>query len=362
MAGLRSNSAWWAIQKQTTAGTAAAGTAASVYKIPFAGGSIGPVRETDRLSETDSSIDQGDPYVSASGVEGSPEAYARDAYLPLLLHGALNGAITTTGAADPYTHTIDAGTNALPLFTIWKNIGGTDTGASTATTGKHILEQYVDCRVGSLTISGEAGSPLTVACGIQGRIPTRLDAGPGGVASNAINTDPVYTFSHSTDYVANPDTSLITIGATGIGTTFRVRSFELTVENNLSRQQTNSVYPLDTAPGIREVSLGFDLIFEDRREYDLFHYGAAGTAGPQEISPNIYTISTSTTFTFRRQASPLRELTFTIPKIAYEEFPVEADPGGDPIVVPVRAVALRNTPIVSASVKNGLAGTAYASA
>lgn len=351
MAGIRSNSAWWAIQKQATPGTAAAGTAASVHKIPFAGGSIGPVRETDRLSETDASIDQGDPYVTASGVEGSPEAYARDAYLPLLLHGALNGNIVTTGAADPWTHTIDAGTNPLPLFTLWKNVGGADAAA--------VVEQYLDCRIGSLTVSGEAGGPLTVAAGIQGRVPVRLDTLPAGVNGAVINTDPVYLFHHATDYAASPDVSLITLGAGGA--TFKVRSFELTVENNLSRQQTNSVYPLDTAPGVREVSLGFDLIFDSRAEYDKFHYGAVA-AGPQEISPNIYTINSNTTFTFRRQATPAREISFVIPKIAYEEFPVEPDPGGDPIVVPVRAVALRNTPIVTGIVKNDKAATAYAAA
>jgi hypothetical protein len=358
MAGLRSNSAWWAIQKQLAQGTAAAGTAASAFKIPFAGGSIGPVRETDRLAETDSSVDQGDPYVTASGVEGSPEAYVRDSYLPLLLHGVLNGAIVSSGTTN-FTHQIDAAANDMPYYTIWKDIGAQSATTPFAALAPGIMEKFVDCRIGSATISAEAGSPLTIAAGIQGRIPTNEDA-PASIAGLAMSQDPVYLYSHATDYAANPDVSLIKLNN---GATFKIRSFELTIENNVSRQQTNTVYPLDVPAGVREVTLGFDLVFDDNSMYEQYHY-----AGGVDATTNIYTLGSTIAapgaqFIFRRGTN--NEVSFTLPKIAVEEFPVEPDPGGDPIVVPVRGVALRGTatdPIVRATVKNQNAGTAYAGA
>jgi hypothetical protein len=127
-----------------------------------------------------------------------------------------------------------------------------------------------------------------------------------------------------------------------------VGSFELTIENNLSLQQTDSSVPYDVVEGTREISLGFDLIFEDLSEYNKFHYGgAAGTT----ISPNIFT--TSALFTFTKGAN--NSVAFNLPNIAYEEFPVEPDPGGDPVTVSVRAVAQRGGTILTATVKNQVA-------
>ncbi len=92
-------------------------------------------------------------------------------------------------------------------------------------------------------------------------------------------------------------------------------------------------------------------MFEDIAEYAKFHYGgAAGTT----ISPNIFTTSAVFTFTLSANA----EISFTLPSIAYEEFPVEADPGGDPIVVSARAVAQKATGspnLVTVTLKNAIA-------
>jgi hypothetical protein len=50
------------------------------------------------------------------------------------------------------------------------------------------------------------------------------------------------------------------------------------------------------------------------------------------------------------------ELSFTLPSIAYEEFPVEINTGGDPIVSSVRAASQRSgSPDVTAVVKNQVA-------
>jgi hypothetical protein len=328
MAGLRGNTAWLLAQKQSAKGTLATPVApvatpgtAGGWKMPFSGGNIGPVRETDALSETDSSRDVGVSYVSSSGVEGSPEFYVRDASIPFWLLASL-GAIATGGTTPNFEHTITPAAS-LPYISCWRNISDT------------LWESYRDCKVGSLSISAEAGGTLTATAGIQGVLPTRLTSAPGAVVD--LDDGPVYKFHD------RPSAGVVTLGG---GATALVRSFELTIENNLQRQQTDAVTPYDVYEGQREVSLGFDLIFESLDEYNKFHYGgAAGTA----IANDIFT--TSAVFTFERGVN--NSIAFNLPSIAYQEFPVEPNAGGDPIVASVRAVAQRSgSPVVTATVKN----------
>jgi hypothetical protein len=318
MAGLRGNQAWLLAAKQATKGTPATVAAATTYKNPFTGGNIAPVRETDNLSETDASRDQGVAYVTTSGVEGSPELYARDDSAGAYLFWAL-GAVATTGTTN-FTHVITP-SNTLPYVTFWRNISNT------------LYERFTDCKVSSLTISAEAGSPLSIATSVQGLQATRLTADP-----DATNLVPL-----ASGAVYNYNDAAVVLGG---GATALVRSFELTIENNVSRQQTDDVVPYDVVEGTREVSLSFDLLFESLDEYNKFHYGgAAGTS----ISKDIFT--TSALFTFTKGAN--NEISFNLPSIAYSEFNPEPDPGGDPITVSVSAVAQRGaSPVVTATVKN----------
>jgi hypothetical protein len=320
MAGLKGNVAWVMAAKQSVKGTAATTGAATTYKMPLTGGGLAPTRATDNLSETDASRDRGVTYVSQTGVEGTPEFYVRDASAGFWLHKVL-GADAATGTTN-YVHTITP-SNTLPYITAWRMIGDT------------LFEEFRDCKVGSLTVSAEAGAPLTMSAGIMGLRSTRLTAAPDNATPIAMDAGAVYNFNDAT----------VTLGG---GATALVRSFELTVENNLSLQQTDDSVPYDVVEGVREISLGFDLIFETLDEYNKFHYGgAAGTA----ISPTIFT--TSALFEFSKGVN--NSVAFNLPSIAYEEFPVDADPGGDPIVASVRAVAQRGGTILTATVKNQVA-------
>ena len=318
MAGLRGNLAWLMAAKQPAKGTVATIAAGTTYKNPFSGGSIGPVRETDNLSETDASRDRGVTYVTAAGVEGDPEFYVRDSSAGAWLFWAL-GAVATTGTTN-FVHTITP-SNTLPYITVWRDIGDT------------LYEQYRDCKVSTLTVSAGTSEPLTMTAGIQGAQATRLTTAPDSGTPIAVQSSAVYSFNEST----------ITLGG---GATALISSFELTIENNVTRQQTDDVSPYDVVEGVREVSLGFDMIFETLAEYNSFHYG--GPSGTT-VSPTIFT--TSAVFSFDKGAN--NSISFNLPSIAYEEFPVDPDPGGDPITVSVRASAQRGgSPVVTATVKN----------
>lgn len=327
MAGLKGNIAWLLAQAQSAKGAAPTISITKAHKMPMTGGNISPTRTTERLSETDASRDAGLTYVQQTGVEGSPEFYARDATLPFWLWAGM-GSIATSGTTPDFEHVVTPG-NSLPYITTWRNIGDV------------LYERFLDCKVGSIGVSADAGSPLTVSAGIQGLQASRLTAAPDTATPVAIDAGTVYNFNKAT----------VTLGG---GVTALVSSFEMTIENNVSTQQTDDSVPYDVVEGLREVSLGFDLIFETLAEYNKFHYGgAAGVA----IDPNIFT--TSAIFTFTEGVA--NEISFNFPSIAYEEFPVEPDPGGDPIVASVRAVGQRSgSPIVTATIKNQTPATFYA--
>lgn len=319
MAGLRGNIAWLMAAKQSAKGTPATVAAGTTLKMPLTGGNMGPVRETDNLSETDASRDAGQAYVTTSAVEGTPEFYVRDS-IGWWLHKVL-GADAVTGSTN-FVHTITPA-NTLPYITAWKMLGDT------------LWERYQDCKVGSLTLSADAGAPLTASVNIQGVNATRLTSTPDPTTLAPVDSGLPYSFNEAT----------VTLGG---GATALVRSFELSIENNITRQQTDGVEPYDVVEGSREISLGFDLIFETLDEYNKFHYGgAAGTV----VSPNIF--STSAVFTFTKGVN--NEISFNLPNIAYQEFPVEPDAGGDPVVASVRAVAQRGGTTLTATAKNQIA-------
>lgn len=307
MAGIAGNRAYVGVAKQTAKGTPAA---APIYKFPFTGGNIGPDRSIGRLSETDSSRDRGTAYVQRQSVSGTPEVYVRDSSIGMLLLGAM-GADSVTGATN-FVHTFTTSA-LLPYMTFWKN------------TGDLVYDRYQDVFISSLAIRADAGNPLVASFGVQ------------GLATTFASVDPAPATPLTKGAVYNYNEAAVTLGG---GATSSISSFELSIENNVNIQQTDDVTGYDVIAGTREVSLGFDMIFESDVEYRKFHTGTgAGTA----VSSSIFT--TSASFTFTKGVN--NEISFTFPVVAYEEFPVEPQPGGDPFVVPVRASI---EPVVGSSV------------
>jgi hypothetical protein len=306
MGGLRGNDALFGLKKQSAKGSPA--TTGSAYDVmPFSGGSIGPVRAVENLSETDSSRDQGVAYVQNFSVEGTPEVYVRDSNIHHILESVL-GNLTSDAGPTNYTHDIIPAA-ALPYYTFYREIGDT------------LYERFEDCKVSEVTISAEAGQPLTASLNIMGRNSVRLASQPASLATPASGA--VYNFNEATVTLAGGATSL-------------VGSFECTISNNVSMQQTDDAKPYDVVEGLREVSLGFTLIFESLDEYNRFNYGStSGTAQSSTLA------TTSANFSFSK-GTGTNEIKFDFPSIAYQEFPVEANPGGDPVTVDVRAVAQRN--------------------
>lgn len=318
MGGLRGNQATWALAKQS-----AKGTPNTTYtdRLFFTNGSIAPTRTVDNLAETDANRDQGTSFVSNYGVEGAPEAYVRDAAVHHLIAAAL-GAQADSGAVN-FTHTLTPA-NALSYYTLYREIGST------------LFEQFDDCMANELTISAEAGQPLTASVSWLGLKSTRLAAQPGTISGLTPASGSVYNFGQVTCQIAGVTSHLVS-------------SFELTLTNNTSQQQTDTIAFYDNVPGQRELTVGFQLVFEDLTQYNLFHYGATGgTAQSASLATQ------SIDFQFDNGVN--NQVKFTIPNATYEEFPVDPDPGGAPIVVDVRARAQRGaSPVLTSVVKNQVA-------
>lgn len=318
MGGLRGNDALLAFAKQSAKGTP---NTTYLDALPFSGGSIAPSRTIDQLSETDSQRDQGVSFVQQTGVEGDPEVYVRDSSIHRLLNGVL-GSTASTGSTN-FTHTITPA-NTIPYFTFFREVGDT------------LYEEFDDVKISELTVSADAGNPLTAAATIMGRQATRLAAEPAVVTALTLAAGQVYNYNEATVTLAGSATALVS-------------SFNLTISNNVTTQQTDDSIPYDVIEGLREVTLGFTLIFESLAEYNRFHYGStSGTAQSNTLG------TTSADFLFSKGAN--NSIQFTLPSIAYQEFPVNPDPGGDPVEVDVTAVAQRGgSPVVTAVVKNQIA-------
>jgi hypothetical protein len=318
MAGLRGNQATWAFALQS-----AKGTPNTTYtdRLFFTDGDIAPSRSVDALSETDSNRDAGQNFVTNTGVAGSTAGYVRDSNIHHILTAAL-GAQADSGATN-FTHTITPA-NALGYYTLYREIGGT------------LFEQFNDCMANELTVSADAGGPLTASLSWLGLTATRLASQPAAITSLTPAQGAVYNF----------DEVVVTLAG---GTSHLVSSFEMTLSNNTSQQQTDTVNFYDVVPGQRELTLGFNLVFETLAEYNRFHYGSTvGTTQGTALA------TTTANFTFTKGAN--NSVAFDFPSIAYEEVPVAPDASGAPIVVAVRARAQRGaSPVVTATVKNQVA-------
>lgn len=321
MAGLRGNQAFWTIATQAKKGEE---PKKWLDTLLFTDGNLAPSRQTDQLSETDSSRNAGDFFVTQTGSEGSPAAYVRTASIHHLLEVAL-GTAAHEGSEEKFTHKISSAA-ALPYVTLGKGQGAT------------LFEQFNDCKIDELSLNWSTGQPGTVGLSVMGRSAVRkTEQWKEEFAPPATSTLPPLNFNKATVKIGGAETRLVS-------------SFELTISNNLTVQQTDDAIPFDIVEGPLAVTLGFDFIVEDLKEYNKFHYG--GEAGTAQ-SADIFTTE-DLTFEFAGHNAD-NSLKLVVPKTAYTEFPVEPDAGGAPVTAAVRGAAQRDTDgFLQATVKNNV--------
>lgn len=235
-----------------------------------------------------------------------------------------------TTAAIPYNETAANIATAVNALAPVVAAGGTFVGAGgplptavtlTAATG------FVSRGLPPITVDGSGLTGGTAAA------VTASTTTQGATALPALANSAAYNFNEAKVTLAG-------------GVVATVGSFNLSINNNLSSQQTDDAQLYDVVEGLREVTLGFQLIFEDATEYSKFHYG--GSTGTDQSS----SLST-TSANFQFSKGSINQIAFDLPQLAYTEFPVDPNPAGDPVTVDVVAVANRGaSPVVTATVKN----------
>lgn len=197
----------------------------------------------------------------------------------------------------------------------------------------------------AVTLTGATGfatgglDPMTVdSSGLTGGTSPLISAATttqGASALPALASGAVYNYNEASVLLGGVATAL-------------VGSLNLSINNNVTTQQTDDAKLYDIIEGKREVTLGFRLIFEDVQQYSLFHYGS--TSGVDQSSA---LAQTSAVFTFSK--GPGSSISFSLPSLAYTEFPADPNANGDPVTVDVKAVAQRGgSPVITATVVNAV--------
>ena len=204
-------------------------------------------------------------------VEGSIEFYANaadDTVIRLLKH-ALAGSVTSASVAGAgatcIQHTLYAGdgqnngntasASNTPGLSIYAKYGET----LTAAVG------YAGCRVNSFSIKGELGQPIVMTAELVGM-----------TGSITTLTHPTATFSSQIPLMFN-NVSVIkadNIGSITSGTTIKVQSFELTINNNIQSDDAagalGSRGPTVLPMGRREISLKLSARFDTTTTWDEY--------------------------------------------------------------------------------------------
>lgn len=316
MSGISSRIGTVAFAKQTAKGAAAANPA---VKLMMNGSpSLAPVKERGRFAMTDSGRDQGPGFTSGMRVEGDIPVYLHPDAMANLLYYAL-GSNADSGTNPNYTHTITPA-NDVPWVTIWRMVGGV------------IFEQFVDCKVNSLRIEGQAGQPLTATLSVI------------GITANKLASDTALAAVTSQPYIYPESNGLLKIDTVAQ----RISGWSIGVDNGLSGFQADDYFFSDIDPGARTVTASFQTRFTGLSafpDYQGFYYGAGSV-----LTPTVGTHAID--FTVQRTAN--LSLQLLAPQVTYAAVPVQPDPGGAPIGLEIACEVEKpsGSPIVTAVVKD----------
>jgi len=280
------------IGRQTVLGTP---QAVNKFRMRTKGGRVTPEVQVLDLPETDSSIQRSRAVKVGQLLGGGIEGFIRADELSLLAYGAL-GATAVSGAG-PYTHTATAAA-APPYFTLYSVY---DTTA--------LVDQYSDCRIPELTISGGGGEALGYSVAFQGRTAIHGAADPGTPAPSAMEP------------LVYPNVTA-TLGGV---TTDIVENFSVTSIKNVAVVQGDTgIGPSAIEMGRWSVTGTMTILFETDAKWRLWTTGSTtGTTASTSLSTEALTITAT------RSASD--EVSLVMTAVEIREIDMSPDPSGDPL-------------------------------
>lgn len=314
--------------------SAGKGTLAATPKYAFGlrGGSVlraGLEQEPERLTV----VERVPPSVFRTaflpGLSAESRVWPKSA--PLLLFGAL-GALSSTGASDPYTHTVTPATT-LPYLTAFTRLDSE-------------YHKVRDCKVGTLRLSWDRAAPLEAAYELQGTV------------ASYYQTAWTPTNDETPDQSFFPGGGVFEVETSGsTPATAPVAGGELTIENNLQPVQlSKSVEPDDIWQGEQVITFRFRLIPDDT---ELWRKIITGSSSGTAATPSPVYGSFSVTFTI--QSSPERSLKLEASRVAFTGDYPDPSPDGGPVELEIEGTVVKPSSgaAFTATVKNGENTTAY---
>jgi hypothetical protein len=257
-----------------------------------------PGREIIQLPETDSSAQQPNSVVVGSSPVGGWGGWLRPAEFDWLAQATM-GANADTGASDPWTHTATP-TQAMPYVTLWDVIPGVQT------------TRYDDCRIGSLSASGEA---------LQGIAYTVGDV--HGLSATLGVTEPTAPTAPAAGAAMSYPNVTCTVGGATPGT---FDSWSITVNRNITVLRGDlGLASYDSVPGVFAVEGTLRKVYASDADYRKFH---GGSTGATTLTTTIFAEALSIAVV----QSSSRSVTFTSSAVEYTETTVPVNVDGTPIL------------------------------
>ncbi|MEA2676395.1 MAG: Phage tail tube protein [Chloroflexota bacterium] len=313
---------------------------ASKYRTFLTGGrQPGISQSMEDFAETTGSRMISDAYVSQAHVEGSPAIYAMPKMAAALLTAVLGGR-TTTGAGDPYTHTIIPA-STLPYVTFWRWLADL------------IFERSSDCKVTQLVIHGESGKPITLTATVQGLSPVYKTSQETSVA-----VEVAQRFMHYDGAAA------LKVEGTAVA---HIRSFDITINNNGQIIPGDSLTPYDVAETDLSVMVRTTQLVVDAATWKRIHYGSATPADlavPSTTPVELAGSPAGVDFKWTRVAAapgPERSMEILVPRLIAQPFDIEPAVGANPFVqeITYKAYQPASGASITAIVKNGISDAAF---
>lgn len=239
------------------------------------------------------------------GVDFSCRAHSKT--LGLYLYGAL-GAVATTGASSPYTHTFTTADD-LPYLTAFGKMGSNIYGVQ-------------DLKIDELTLSFEEAQPVEIAISGMGTVADYAASFSAGTDDTASS----YFYAASGTFKLDVDSDTPVTAA--------IRNGEISIANALEGiMLSGSISPSDIFPGRQEIECSFEIVPENLNDWRTIATGSSSgeTASATPVYGSFEIAFTNGTDT----------LTLTATKVAFVcDFP-DADPAGGAVSLSLEGLVVK---------------------
>ncbi len=236
-----------------------------------------------------------------------------------------------TGASDPYTHTFTVATSR-PWLTFWRSIGAL------------LFERSADCKVNTLTISGESGKPLRVTADVLGLTPVFKTAAEATATIEVTNRMMHY----------NGVGALMLEGSAVAD----IRGFQLVISNNGEVIPGDNLTGIDISEGELTAQLTITKLFLATSMRNRLMYGGASPADNTAAVSAILELggTPSVDFKFIRATGPERSLQLQLHRVALAPYDIQPGTGNSPLTEGITLDCLQpaggSTPITAKVLNN----------